>query len=73
MNVEVVVASIAAIKYGYKYVIKGPDRAMARLAPFPIPEDAEDAAAQNEAVEEQEGTDELAEYRSVTVIELWHC
>lgn len=63
INVEFV-ASIAAIKYTYKYVYKGPDRAMAQLSAIPIPTDAESADAQSGAVQEVEGVDEIAEYQS---------
>lgn len=40
VNVEVV-ASIAAIKYMYKFVYKEPDRTMAKLAAIPILANAE--------------------------------
>ena len=63
INVEVV-AGISAIKYLYKYVYKGPDRAMARLAAIPIPADAEHADPQTGAMTEPEEDDELSEYES---------
>ena len=50
-------ASIAAIKYGCKYVSEGLDRIMAKLSALSIPEDAKEA-------EPQAGGSDLALLRS---------
>ena len=61
INVEVV-ASIAAIKYLYKYVFKGPDRIMAKLSALAIPEDAEEAEPQAGGSQEH-APDEIKEFQ----------
>ena len=72
INVEVV-ASISAIKYVYKYVFKGPDRAMARLSAVPVPDDAEDADPQSGVVPTTEAVDELTEFQSARYHANFHC